>query len=153
MQAVDVLEGVAHISDGLQSKEDVDVTSEWQALLGGRWKSLGESMKNSRVPGLPPPFARKANAPRDPAKLAAMVLQGGEWQGVRTWRRKLFHFPADGNRPPFYGSFSRRRCAFLLHIMSFQSTGEAQVSCTPDCVRASGNSFQWDLLSGHLTCV
>lgn len=109
MQTVDVLEGVKHISEALQSGDDVDVKADWKTLLGGRWKSLGESMKSAHVPGLPPPFARKAHAPRDPAKLAAMVLQSSDWKGVRTWRRKLFHFPSDGNRPPFYGSFSRRR--------------------------------------------
>jgi hypothetical protein len=111
VQAVEVLDGVKHISEALQCSEEVDVVSDWKALLCGRWKHLGETMKNSRVPGLPPPFARRSNAPRDPAKFAAMVLQSSDWQGVRTWRRKLFHYPADGNRPPFYGSFSRRRCA------------------------------------------
>lgn len=134
MQTVEVLEGVKHISEALQSKESFDVESDWKTLLGGRWKSLGESMKNSRVPGLPPPFARKADAPRDPAKLAAMVLQSSDGQGVRTWRRKLFHFPADGNRPPFYGSFSRHRCVILSHphkYMACESTEDHNASRIP----------------------
>lgn len=116
MQTEEVLERVKHISEALQSGGDVDVEADWKTLLGGRWKSLGESMKISHVPGLPPPFARKSHAPRDPAKLAAMVLQSSDWQGVRTWRRKLFHFPADGNRPPFYGSFSRHRYSPSVHL-------------------------------------
>jgi hypothetical protein len=113
LQIEEVLQKMQYISDALQSTQQVDVQSEWAALLSGRWREIAQRMKTGRVPGLPPPFARKANAPRDPAKLAALVMPNSDWRGVRTWRRKLLHYPSDGARPPFYGSFSQRRFCSL----------------------------------------
>lgn len=98
-----------YIIDGLQDPGDVNVEAHWQNVLQKKWKPIGRKMAHSHVPGLPPAFARKVNSSRDPGQLAKLVLGHEHWKGVRTWRRKLLFFPADGNRPPFYGSFSRRR--------------------------------------------
>lgn len=104
-----------YIIDGLQNPGGVNVEAHWKHLLKNKWKPMGQKMVQTRVPGLPPAFARKSNAPRDPGQLARLVFGHDNWQGVRTWRRKFLFFPSDGNRPPFYGSFSRRRC--VLHTL------------------------------------
>eukprot|EP00892_Ulva_mutabilis_P003191 jgi/Ulvmu1/12873/UM098_0061.1 len=96
-----------YIIDGLQNPGEVDVVGHWKQVLQQKWKPLGQKMENAHVPGLPPAFARRKAGPRESEQLAKLVLGHIEWQGVRTWRRKLLFFPSDSNRPPFYGSFSR----------------------------------------------
>lgn len=101
-----------YIIDGLLDPGDVDVVKHWQHILQQKWKPLGTKMDQAHVPGLPPAFARKSDAPRDPGELARLVFGHENWKGIRTWRRKLLSYRSDGNRPPFYGSFSRRRCCY-----------------------------------------
>lgn len=131
MQADQEIVNLQYIIDGLQNPCSVDVQALWKNLLQNKWKPIGEKMVHSRIPGLPPAFARKANAPRDPGQLARLVFGHEHWHGVRTWRRKFLFFPSDGNRPPFYGSFSRRRCALqtIVHwsptLISWYSPDES----------------------------
>jgi hypothetical protein len=107
LQIRETYESVEHIRAALHAQKPIDVVSEWQELLHGRWKNEAPKV---RVPGMPPSFARYPDCPTDPAVLVAKIFGHSSWQGVRTWRRKLLHFPSDGSRPPFYGSFSRSRC-------------------------------------------
>jgi hypothetical protein len=113
MQLQEKLEQVEHIREAIASEGPIDVLADWQALLVGSWKARGF---RARVPGLPLAYARRAGCPQDPAELHARVFGTREWQGARAWRRKLLHFPADSLRPPFYGSFSRPRCALCRSI-------------------------------------
>lgn len=106
------IEAVDHIRHALVSSEDIDVEADWHALLRDTWKARGFA---TRTPGVPPSFSRRPNCPSDPAELAK-PFGHHDWRGVRTWRRKLLHFPADSKRPPFYGSFSRPRCATTLRL-------------------------------------
>ena len=99
---------VDHIREAIATAAPVDVLSHWQSLLHEQWKMRAQP---ACIPGLPPPFSRKRGCPHDSADLLEKAQGHREWRGVRTWRRKLLHYPADGKRPPFYGSFSRTRCA------------------------------------------
>lgn len=101
---------VEHIRVALHAQEPIDVVSEWKQMLHSRWKN---GAFRERVSGMPPSFARRTDCPNDPAVFVAKVFGHSNWQGVRTWRRKLLHFPSDGRRPPFYGSFSRSRCSHV----------------------------------------
>jgi hypothetical protein len=60
--------------------------------------------------GLPPSWSRRQEDGRDVAAAAVLRLQesGVDVGRMRTWRRKFVWFPADSQRPPYYGSMRKR---------------------------------------------
>ena len=79
--------------------------AEWQALLA-RTKAGRAAAAAARVPGLPPTWARRADAAQVAAAAAQALADGGVGPGgARAWRRKFVWFPADSARPPYYGSW------------------------------------------------
>jgi hypothetical protein len=77
--------------------------ADWQALLAAM--KAGRRAAQSRTLGLPPSWACKSGAEaRAAARLQTLLDSGLELADIRTWRRKFVWFPADSQRPPFYGS-------------------------------------------------
>ena len=138
LQAEQEVQQCQHLTDAIGTSDAGTVQAAWQQLLHERWKRRGV---RARVPGLPPAFARRPGCPEDPAQLVAKVYGNAEWRGVKAWRRKLLHYPADGCRPPFYGSFSRQRCAHNVSKACFAM--QADMHCnTAGCVQ------RWHICGG-----
>lgn len=58
---------------------------------------------------MPPTWARHSDAEQRLEKVAETFGEGFCAPNVKAWRRKFVWFPADSERPPFYGSFSKTR--------------------------------------------
>ncbi|CAG9461023.1 unnamed protein product [Pedinophyceae sp. YPF-701] len=100
------------IDAGLKA-EGVDVDAAFRAALAG-WRQAAERRRTrARTVGLPPSWQRRPGAPPLAEIHDARFGAASEvaLAGVLTWRRKLLWFPADSERPAFFGSVAARPTA------------------------------------------